>query len=462
MPFYLALVLSSRFAPALAQQRPAHPLVARETSHELTFNVRDFGARGDGNADDQPAITRTVEKLSARGKGMLYFPHGVYRCARQARQQDGVLLSGVSDVSIVFEPGAVLLMDNLNPKDGRGDYGHGIRLKGPCSNIWLENVVVKWRQKPSRRSMGDGFRFEGHPTDEKTIANIRFINCKAEQCPQAGAVFMGCSDICVRDFAVWDNLADGLHFNACRRIDLNGLAGINTGDDALAFVTYYDFEKPENLYAYGNPSSGGPYNQPALSEWSNTHSNATNVVRGGRANGVRFAGAHHINLSNVTVEGKTCAVTLDCGRKQRPRFGWGYLASRHINITNLTARGSAVGLFVWNFNMSFEDDPKWWRFEINAQNIVAEDCRHDSVHLWRCAGVSIRGVKALNRQIRVHDVMDCSLDHVDLRNGALFIQGEPKPPARAADMRWANVHLGRASITRSYSTMPATSSCSRV
>ena len=152
----LVLILTSTFATAFAQQRMAHAPAVQEAPGRFTFSVRDFGARGDGNADDQPAITRAAEKLRATGKGMLYFPHGVYRCARQAGRQDGVFLSGVSDVSIVFEPGAVLLMDNLNPKDGRGDYGHGIRLVGPCSNIWLQNVVVKWKQKPSRRSMGDG------------------------------------------------------------------------------------------------------------------------------------------------------------------------------------------------------------------------------------------------------------------------------------------------------------------
>ena len=76
------------------------------TSDEWTLNVRDFGARGDGEADDQPAITKAAEKLSLAGRGMLYFPHSVYRCGRQERYQDAVFLDGVSDVLIVFEPGA--------------------------------------------------------------------------------------------------------------------------------------------------------------------------------------------------------------------------------------------------------------------------------------------------------------------------------------------------------------------
>ena len=43
------------------------------------------------------------------------------------------------------------------------------------------------------------------------------LRCSAENSPQTGAVLMGCSDIDVEDFRVTRTLADGLHFNACRR-----------------------------------------------------------------------------------------------------------------------------------------------------------------------------------------------------------------------------------------------------
>lgn len=127
------------------------------------FNVRAFGAVGDGIADDQPALIRAAKAVAQNKGGVLYLPSGVYRCGRQAGMQNGIEFAGVSDVTILFDPGAVLLMDNLNPQNDQGDHGHGIVIRGPCKNIAVINAAVKWAKKPSARTMGDAFRFEGFP-----------------------------------------------------------------------------------------------------------------------------------------------------------------------------------------------------------------------------------------------------------------------------------------------------------
>ena len=44
------------------------------------FNVRDFGAAGDGKALDSPAINKTIDAVAAAGGGTVYFPPGTYRC----------------------------------------------------------------------------------------------------------------------------------------------------------------------------------------------------------------------------------------------------------------------------------------------------------------------------------------------------------------------------------------------
>src|SRR6185295_17490212 len=155
-----------------------------------------------------------------------------------------------------FDPGAVLMMDNLNPQNSLGDHGHGIFFRGPCKNIAVINATVKWPRKPGGRSIGDAFRFEGFPSDDRCISNIRLLQCSAEFSPQTGAVLMGCSDIYVENFRVTRTYADGLHFNACRRIHVSGLTGLETGDDTLSFATYYD-EKEQPLY--GDPH--GPFSR---------------------------------------------------------------------------------------------------------------------------------------------------------------------------------------------------------
>jgi hypothetical protein len=396
------------------------PMVAAAERPER-LNVRAFGAVGDGLSDDQAAITKAVETVTQNKGGVLYFPHGVYRCARQKAMQNAIQFVGVSNVTILFDPGAVLLMDNLNPQTGNGDFGHGVVIRGPCHDVTLLNVAVKWAKKPAGRSMGDAFRFEGSPDQEKCISKIQLMQCSAELSPQVGAIFMGCSDIDVGTFRVSRTYADGLHFNACRRIHINGLTGIETGDDTLSFATYQD-DKSQPLY--GDPH--GPFSRADLGEWNCTGSTATNIyAKGGTANGVRLAGAMDIALSNVIVEGKLRAIVADCGKKEANKHSWSWFASRGITISNVVAIGCTTGFYVKNFNQPMTADDKWWRFGIQISNLNAKDCKDDSVLIADAAGVTVRGVKAENQKIRVLHSRDCTLDGIELKNSQFVIEGQP-------------------------------------
>src|SRR5712692_2117165 len=44
------------------------------------FNVKTFGATGDGKTLDSPAINQAIEAAAAAGGGTVRFPAGTYRC----------------------------------------------------------------------------------------------------------------------------------------------------------------------------------------------------------------------------------------------------------------------------------------------------------------------------------------------------------------------------------------------
>lgn len=382
------------------------------------FDVRTFGAVGDGLADDQPAITKGVEAVVQNKGGVLYFPRGVYRCGRQQGMKNAIEFNGVSNVTILFDGGAELLMDNLNPQSGAGDFGHGIVFRGPCHDIALTNVAVKWAKRPSGRSMGDAFRFEGFPDEAKCISNIRFVNCSAENSPQTGAVLMGCSDIDVENFRITRTYADGLHFNACRHVHVSGVTGIETGDDTLSFVTYQD-DGATNSYG-GYP---GAFSRADFDAWNSNDSTATKIYsKGGTANGVRLAGAVNVAISDVTVEGKLRAVISDCGKKEGNKHSWSWLASRRITISNVVAVGCTTGFYVANFNQPMSGEDKWWRFGIQISDLRTRDCKDDSVFISDAAGVTVRHVDAEGRRIRVVHARDCTLDDVVIDRGYLELR----------------------------------------
>lgn len=56
-----------------------------------SLNVRDFGARGDGTADDAAAIQRAID---AAGAGVVYLPAGEYRLGSGLTAKPGLLLTG--------------------------------------------------------------------------------------------------------------------------------------------------------------------------------------------------------------------------------------------------------------------------------------------------------------------------------------------------------------------------------
>ena len=374
------------------------------TADAFRVDVRQAGAIGDGLADDGPAIRAAIRQVSAHGSGTLYFPGGSYRCARGGETGDsatinGIKFAGISNLTIEFAPGAELVMDNLNPATGAGDRGHGVFISGPAHDIKLLNVKVRWTNPPSTRSQGDGFRFFGFPAADRTLAHISLEHCSIENSPQAGAIFMGCSDVSVTDFAANHTRADGLHFNACQHVSVHGYRASANGDDGLAFVTYAPEAVPD--------SPSGPFSRPTVGEWSDTDSAADDIlVQAGRANGVRISGALNVSISNVHVEGRETGIIVDSAKKERPIIGWSYQASQGIRITNLTAERCGIGLLVINHNVPPTDPEAWWRFDVAASDLHVAQSLVYGICLTRCAGVRLSGVDLGAKELRREGLLD--------------------------------------------------------
>ncbi len=112
------------------------------------FDVRKYGAAGDGKAVDTPAVNRAIEAAAAAGGGMVLFPPGTYLCFS---------IHLKSNVHLHIEQGATILAadspqpgqstgynggtyDAAEPKtewDAYQDYGHN---HWHNSLIWGEDI----------------------------------------------------------------------------------------------------------------------------------------------------------------------------------------------------------------------------------------------------------------------------------------------------------------------------------
>ncbi|HRT97849.1 MAG TPA: glycosyl hydrolase family 28-related protein, partial [Planctomycetota bacterium] len=120
-------------------------------SERKRLDVRDFGARGDGRADDAAAIERAALAAADDGGAVVFLPQGDYVLSRTVRVPPGVDLEGFRpELSrLVMRPEAQPFSPDLpkEPLRGKGEdwSRHFRRLEGPpmvylVSNSRVENL----------------------------------------------------------------------------------------------------------------------------------------------------------------------------------------------------------------------------------------------------------------------------------------------------------------------------------
>src|SRR5580658_2976288 len=74
------LLKGSPLAVAGAVGYVARAEAPRVADAKVLFDVRGYGATGDGKTVDTPAINRAIEDVASKGGGTLVFPAGTYVC----------------------------------------------------------------------------------------------------------------------------------------------------------------------------------------------------------------------------------------------------------------------------------------------------------------------------------------------------------------------------------------------
>lgn len=368
------------------------------------INVRDYGAVGDGVTDDSAAI-KAAQAAMTDGR-TLYFPDGTYRFAQKNPTDKGaVVLAGLNNVGIYFDPGAMLLMDNLDVS-GMGT-SDAILVSGKAAYVTIVNAHVKWKTVPSARGgHANGIHVMGYPSDGTPdvgwlgstglVQFITLVNVRVERSPEAGIIFVGASDVAVIGTKSIDTLADGLHFNACRRVSVNGHHSLNVGDDGIAFVNYYHAtQKWEDAYI-------GPFWFSGLSEWCSSGTASAVVVANNRANGFRVQMGKDIEINGISIRDKDAVGNITTAKLDVSN-PWQSIASENITVKGVTASDCEGGLTLQTYNIDGDDNEMWWRHK----NILIDGVTVENIGNWSMstegkdsdksaiAGITIRNFKAV-------------------------------------------------------------------
>ena len=136
LPFVFALIVSWTIA---SFQLHAQTADASRRNSNGQFNVRDFGAVGDGKTLDHEAINRAIDAAAASGGGTVNVPAGTYLCG-SIHLKSHIQLHLDAGSRILGAPQGMKAYDPAEPFTGHG-YQDGGHTHFHNSLIWGEDLV---------------------------------------------------------------------------------------------------------------------------------------------------------------------------------------------------------------------------------------------------------------------------------------------------------------------------------
>lgn len=363
------------------------------------FNVKDFGAKGDGVTLDSPAINAAIEEAVANGGGQVYLPAGTY-LSGSIRLKSNIDLHLSPGCVIKAAPASMKAYDESESFGGFPEYQDGGHTYFHNSLIWAEganNVSI------TGHGMIDGEGLTKHDTEKAGIVQGGSIgtgdkSIALKQCRRVTlrdftvyrgghfAVIMTGCDLSTIDNLTIDTNRDGIDIDCCKYMTVTNCRVNTPSDDAIVLKSSYALKKP------------------VLCE--------------------------HIAVTNCNVTGYECGTLLDgtyvpakvgwvCGRfKLGTESNGGY---RNISLSNCT--------FMYSSGLAFEEVDQGVMENIVVTNITMSHVHHYPIYIT--TGCRNRGPKEVThpssaRDIQISNVVADDCDSLC----SIIVTGLPEEPVR--------------------------------
>jgi polygalacturonase len=318
---------------------------------EQLYDVRDYGAKGDGKTLCTQAIQKAIDECSIAGGGTVYLPPGAFlsgtiyfKTGVTLKLAAGCTLLGSADLKDYPPTVPALRSYTDNYTDKSLIYGENVERIG----IIGDGVID-----------GQGASFKG-PYKVRPYM-IRFIECRnvtvrdvtIRNSPMWVQHFLACDDVRIAGITVRSNVNannDGIDIDSCRRVVISD-CNIDSGDDAIVLksttarvcadvvITNCVLSTRCNALKMGTESNGG-FQNIAITNCVIYNTRlagvALEIVDGGTMD--------RVAVSNIAMNGVGAPIFLRLGNRARPfkegmetpRMG----AMRNITISNIEATGA--------------------------------------------------------------------------------------------------------------------------
>jgi alpha-glucuronidase/polygalacturonase len=197
-------------------------LTKEKLETKKVYNVRHFGAIGDGVANDAPAINKAIDVCSKTGGGTVFLPSGIYASGS---------IHLKNNISLVLDAGAILkampgLIDPWETNSNDKGLMDAAYYHWEASLIWgknLENVKIYGPGTLDGSSLTKSSKVPAG-TGDKAIAlmlckNVEIRNLNIREGGHYAILATGCTDVLVDNVNIKTN-RDGINLIQCSNVEI--------------------------------------------------------------------------------------------------------------------------------------------------------------------------------------------------------------------------------------------------
>ncbi len=346
-------------------------LLIEAPAQAATFNVRDYGATGNGSTNDTPAIQRAIDAAAAAGgENIVRFPSGTYRSANSIHMRSNITLQLDSGSTILGSPNDDYDAPESNQWDDFQDYGHS----------HFHNAMI-WGDRLTNIGFvgagvidGGGNLITGNPDSgqaDKIISLTRCTNLRVgdgltlRRGGHFAMLINGCTNV-ISDRLRIDTASDRDGWNVISTTNVTITnANITANDDALAFKSDYALgQKLPNGNVRVYDSHLGAECCNALMFGSETCGDFTGydfqriTINGSNKSGLGMVSMDgtvisDVHYKDITMTNVRAAITQKVGTRRRCGNSPGVGRIENITYENITSSGQSSNNFtatLWGEN----------------------------------------------------------------------------------------------------------------
>ncbi|MET7699272.1 glycosyl hydrolase family 28 protein [Streptomyces sp. NPDC005485] len=226
-------------------QPPAVASPQAPTAGTAVFDVRDYGAKGDGSTNDTPAVQKAVDAANAAGGGTVQLPSpGTYKSKNTLHMKSNVTLQVDTGATLQGSSADTYDPPETNPYDQYQDYGHSHFHNAMIYGDRLTNIAFVGGGVID----GQGNLITGNPSSGEADKIISLTRCNGLRIGDGltlrrgghfAALINGCTNV-TSDHLTIDTASDRDGWNIISTTDVTVTnANIKANDDALVFKSDY-------------------------------------------------------------------------------------------------------------------------------------------------------------------------------------------------------------------------------